>query len=89
MKARVKATGEIVDVFALPLGGYQQRQKDIVQARVFQASDLDFGVPDGEDSDLSISVAKLREVLMDMANLRGIIREMPVDVIIDKVKSEI
>jgi hypothetical protein len=30
-----------------------------------------------------------RGVLLDMANLRGVIRECPVDVIIEKVKSEI
>ena len=41
------------------------------------------------DSDLRISVEHLREVLMDMANLRGILREMPVDEIINRVKKEL
>lgn len=42
MKAQVRATKEIVEVFPLPLGGYQARTNDRKSVEIFKDDELDF-----------------------------------------------
>lgn len=42
MRAKIKATGEIVEVIKLPLGGFQRRLHGRMQIQIFKESDLDF-----------------------------------------------
>lgn len=93
MKARVKATGEIVDVY--------ERYDDLAMETVFEElagsyrpDELDFSVCEAEESesDLRISVAKLRDILEDVASSQFVPRVLDddtVDEIINQVKKSI
>lgn len=74
----------------------KQIQKDFIHNRLvteelsfkdIEAAWLD-GYTAAEQSDLRISVAKLREVLEELASVRGVVNES-VDEIINRVKKEI
>ncbi|WP_290456506.1 hypothetical protein [uncultured Muribaculum sp.] len=54
---------------------------------VYSAKDLEFNQPIPE-SDIRISVAHLREILEELASVRGVVNES-VDEIINRVKKEI
>lgn len=93
MKARVKATGEVIDVSPVidPMGNSFYTENGISHYNprwyAYYASDLDFDV-EQSDSDLRISVAHLREVLDKCCEV-GYINQYGRDRIIEIVKSEI
>lgn len=86
-KARLKATGEIIEVkfndgwirWTEPKCWLNRNEFEILEE-----------IPNEpiSDSDLRISVAKLREVLESIADGNGFLCE-DIDVIIEKVKSEL
>lgn len=103
MKAIRKSDGKLIEVepavYSMKSGiPYHKCESD---GKHYPASDLDFDVEKyrnlsqniencdkSSDSDLRISVVKLREVLESIADGNGFLCE-DVDVIIEKVKSEI
>ncbi len=94
MKARVKATGQIVEVQAVKDSYfhngvcYKTSPLRKEETHYYSDFDLDFDVEEKtEDSDLRISVAKLREVLSCMKG--NLLNDTVIDKIINKVKSEI
>ena len=84
MKARRKSDGKVIEVREWH-GASDVVYSDPDMNRFYQASDLDFTI---YESDQCISVAKLREVLMDMADGNGFLVE-EVDEIINRVKESI
>lgn len=89
MKAIVKATGEIVDVY--------ERYDDLAMETVFEElagsyrpDELDFSVDEAEEteSDLRISVAKLRDILEQAAKDYNAPQYF-IDEIINQVKKSI
>lgn len=93
MKVRRKSDGKTIEV---------SRRKSLYSDNTFEEffidnignvyynAELDFDVEESEqtDSDLRISVAKLREVLEELASVRGVVNES-VDEIINRVKQEL
>lgn len=84
MKAIRKSDGKVIEVREWR-GASDVVCSDPDMNRFYQASDLDFTI---SESDQCISVAKLREVLMDMADGTGFLVEN-VDDIINRVKESI
>lgn len=91
MRARIIATDEIIDAEKS-----EERVGNIIYVvyrntadsnECFNDYELDFDVFGPSDSDLRISVAKLREVLSCMKG--NLLNDAVVDKIIKKVKSEI
>lgn len=93
MKVRRKSDGKTIEV---------SRRKSLYSDNTFEEffidnignvyynAELDFDVEESEltDSDLRISVAKLREILNELASVRGIVNES-IGEIINRVKKEI
>ena len=84
MKAVRKSDGKVIVVREWR-GASDVVYSDPDMNRFYQASDLDFTI---SESAQCISVAKLREVLMDMADGTGFLIE-DVDDIINRVKESI
>lgn len=93
MKARVKATGQIVEVQAVKDSYfhngvcYKTSPLRKEETHYYSDFDLDFDVEEETDSDLRISVAKLREVLGKMQG--NLLNDAVIDKIINKVKSKL
>ncbi len=88
MKAIRKSDGAIIKVVEWR-GASDVVYSEPYKTHFYKQSDLDFNVEEeSDDSDLRISVAKLREVLDKFINPQGIVHES-VDNIIYKVKSEL
>ena len=84
MKAIRKSDGKVIEVREWR-GASDVVYSDPDMNRFYQASELDLTIP---ESDQCISVVKLREVLMDMADGSGFLVE-DVDDIIDRVTESI
>lgn len=86
MKAIRKSDGKVIEV---ETAVYSMKSdipyhKCISDGKHYLASDLDFDVEEETDTDLRISVAKLREILERLG-----VDEYNLEEIIEKVKSEI
>lgn len=93
MLAKVKKTGEIVDVY--------ERYDELAMETVFEElagsysrDELDFSVDETKESDTaqSISVSKLRDILEDVASSQfapRILDDDTIEEIINRVKEEI
>ena len=87
MKARIKATGEIVEL----QGTIDSGTWLTTDYKVFNEYALDFNI--SNESDVSeqyqhVSIDRLRSILFRMANAGGVIYDH-VDTIINRIKSEI
>lgn len=98
MKARVRATGQIVEVQAVKDSYfhngvcYQTSPLRKEETHYYSDFDLDLDVEKASDSDLRISVAKLRDILESWLAEHFApphFTEDSIDEIINKVKSEI
>lgn len=92
MLAKRKSDGKVIEVrlYASVAKGFAPLDcyECVEDGMYYSASDLDFDVEEKtEDSDLRISVAKLRRVLSCMKG--NLLNDTVIDKIIEKVKSEI
>ena len=88
MKAIRKSDGKVIEVSSTPYFNMktdEEYRQGLFDGKYYKLSDLDFTI---SESDQCISVAKLREVLMDMADGNGFLAE-DVDDIINRVKESI
>lgn len=67
MRAKIKATGEIIEVIKLPLGGFQRKLHDRMQIQIFKESDLDF-LPEKETAVLEGWVARDKNGIICLYN---------------------
>ncbi len=94
MLAKRKSDGKVIEVkpiFRMDNPSDNQRYYEDGDGQRYLPSDLDFDVEEKSDSDLRISVAKLREVLERYVNEYTYTRMCDDDVnnIINEVKSEL
>lgn len=81
MKAIRKSDGKVIEVNPFGTDGYEC-ESDL---GIYSKKNLDFNLPTERDTDLTISLAKLREVLEKMASEKRL-RDYQVDNIIDRIK---
>lgn len=86
MLAKRKSDSKVIEVVEWR-GSSDVYYSEPNKTKFYQASDLDFDVEEETDSDLRISVAKLREVLGKMQG--NLLNDAVIDKIINKVKSKL
>lgn len=86
MKAIRKSDGQVVEVEKTFDSIWHDVSTDGIDEKNYYESDLDFNLPAERDTDLTISLAKLREVLNE--ELKHKILPSKIDEIINRIKQE-